>query len=347
MELKTVNLKGIKPYARNPRKNSAAVEAVMESIRQCGYCSPIVVDENMVILAGHTRFKAMKELGLKDAQVIIRSGMSEEQKQKFRLLDNKVGELADWDESLLQEELLGLDFEGFDFGFDVGTDLFDDELEKALKHEASKEATQEKRANILNLGYAQFPGEGAFDIPIIEPVTELPEVTEWIGFNYVLSDKHPQGKGVHFFVDDYQFERVWNEPDRYVDLLARYEAVIAPDFSPYADMPLAASLFNHYRKHWLAAYMQSRGITVIPCLRASLDERYYAFCADGEPHGGVVAISAMWTRSEEQKSLFRKEYQFFMDKLAPSKILVYGGKLKNLPGNVEYIPTFAEKRFKK
>lgn len=116
MRIKTLALDKIKPYERNPRRNDQAVDAVAESIRQCGYCAPIVVDENGVILAGHTRFKALQKLGWATVKVCVAEGMSEEQKRKYRILDNKTGELAEWDNDLLALELDGLDFEGFDFG---------------------------------------------------------------------------------------------------------------------------------------------------------------------------------------------------------------------------------------
>lgn len=119
MELKTLNLKDIKPYDKNPRKNNGAVDAVMESIKQCSYVAPIIVDEDFIILAGHTRYKALKKLGRREAEVIIKDGLSEEQKRKYRILDNKTNEFALWDDELLAEELLGLDFDGFDFGFDL------------------------------------------------------------------------------------------------------------------------------------------------------------------------------------------------------------------------------------
>lgn len=119
MELKTVKLADIHPYPNNPRKNSSAVDAVAESIRQCGYVAPIIVDEDYVILAGHTRYKALKKLKCKEAEIIVRSGLNEEQKKKYRILDNKTNELADWDIDLLEAELEGLDFEGFDFGFAI------------------------------------------------------------------------------------------------------------------------------------------------------------------------------------------------------------------------------------
>lgn len=118
MELRRVSLNTIKPYENNPRLNDNAVDAVAESIRQCGYCAPIVVDENMVILAGHTRHKALTKLGGYDeCEVCIVQGLTQEQKKKYRLLDNKTNELAKWDFSLLEQELDGLDFDGFDFGF--------------------------------------------------------------------------------------------------------------------------------------------------------------------------------------------------------------------------------------
>lgn len=117
MELKKVKIADIIPYENNPRKNDEAVDAVAESIRQCGYCAPIVVDENMVILAGHTRLKALKKLGKDEAEVVIRDGLTEEQKKKYRLLDNKTNEFADWDFEKLQFEVADLDFGDFDFGF--------------------------------------------------------------------------------------------------------------------------------------------------------------------------------------------------------------------------------------
>lgn len=119
MELLELSLKDIKPYANNPRKNDEAVQAVMESIQQCEYVAPIVVDENHVILAGHTRLKALKKLGFKSAQVIVKEGLTEEQKRKYRLLDNKTGELAEWDFDLLAEDIADLDFSGFDIEWGI------------------------------------------------------------------------------------------------------------------------------------------------------------------------------------------------------------------------------------
>lgn len=127
LELETIKIKDIHPYERNARKNDQAVDAVVKSIEQCSYVAPIVVDENYVILAGHTRWKAIKKLGRTECECIVKSGLTEDQKKKYRLLDNKTNELADWDFDLLADELDGLDFGDMDI--DWGIDLYPSEDE--------------------------------------------------------------------------------------------------------------------------------------------------------------------------------------------------------------------------
>lgn len=115
MKLEVLKLADIVPYKNNPRKNDDAVNAVAESIRQCSYVAPIIVDEGNVIIAGHTRYKALKVLGEESAECLVCDGLTEEQKKKYRFLDNKTGEKATWDLMKLEVELEGLDLEGFDF----------------------------------------------------------------------------------------------------------------------------------------------------------------------------------------------------------------------------------------
>ena len=106
----------IHPYENNPRINDDAVDDVVESIKQCTYISPIIIDEEGVILAGHTRYKALNKLGYKEADVVVVSDLTDEQKKKYRLYDNKTSEFASWDQKKLSEELADVDFEGYDFG---------------------------------------------------------------------------------------------------------------------------------------------------------------------------------------------------------------------------------------
>ena len=133
----TVPVGEIIPYDNNPRKNDKAVKAVAESIEQTGYNNPIVVDENFVVLAGHTRLKSLKKLGREEIEVLQVSGMSDEQKKKYRLLDNKAGEYATWDYVALVEEIAGLDWGNLEM--DWG--LFDSEEEPDDAAPIEKEKT--------------------------------------------------------------------------------------------------------------------------------------------------------------------------------------------------------------
>lgn len=130
MTVQSKKLEEVHPYENNPRRNDGAVNAVAESIKQCGYIAPIIVDEDGVILAGHTRYKALKKLGYTEVDCVVKTGLTEEQKRKYRLLDNKTGELAEWDYDLLEMELDGLDFGDLDLDWEISGDG-DIELEEA------------------------------------------------------------------------------------------------------------------------------------------------------------------------------------------------------------------------
>ena len=141
MTVQSKKLEEVHPYENNPRRNDGAVNAVAESIRQCGYIAPIIVDENGVILAGHTRYKALRQLGYQEADVVIKSGLTEEQKRKYRLLDNKTGELAEWDVDLLEMELDGLDFGSLDLDWGLSSAEGLD-LDEAASTQSEKEETE-------------------------------------------------------------------------------------------------------------------------------------------------------------------------------------------------------------
>lgn len=119
MQIIEKSITEITPYEKNPRKNDEAVEYVANSIKEFGFKVPIVIDKNGVIVAGHTRYKAAQELGLEKLPCIIADDLTEEQVKAFRLADNKVGELAEWDFDLLNSELDDIfDIDMLWFGFD-------------------------------------------------------------------------------------------------------------------------------------------------------------------------------------------------------------------------------------
>lgn len=122
MDVKNFPLADLKPYEKNPRKNDSAVDAVANSIRTFGFKVPLVIDTDNVIVCGHTRYKAAQKLGLDSVPCVIADDLSPEKINAFRLADNKVAELADWDDAFLIEELNDLalfDIDMADFGFDI------------------------------------------------------------------------------------------------------------------------------------------------------------------------------------------------------------------------------------
>lgn len=122
MKVQSMKISDVKPYDHNPRDNDGGVDAVAKSIKEFNWQQPIVVDKGHVIIAGHTRYKAAKKLGLKEVPVVVASNLTDEQVRAYRLADNKTGELTTWDDDLLADELNDiLDIDMSDFGFDEET----------------------------------------------------------------------------------------------------------------------------------------------------------------------------------------------------------------------------------
>lgn len=123
-------IKELIPYSKNPRKNDGAVEAVANSIKEFGFKVPIVIDGENNVVCGHTRLKAAKKLKLESVPCVIADDLTEEQIKAFRLADNEVGSIAEWDFDLLDDELDGIfDIDMTGFGFRVATELEDNESE--------------------------------------------------------------------------------------------------------------------------------------------------------------------------------------------------------------------------
>lgn len=133
MTIKEIKIESLKEYENNPRNNEGAVGAVAESIKNFGFKVPIIIDRNNVIVAGHTRLKAAKSLGLETVPCIVADDLTEEQIKAFRLADNKTAELAEWDFDKLETELaelaeMGVEMDGF--GFDELQEPDFEELER-------------------------------------------------------------------------------------------------------------------------------------------------------------------------------------------------------------------------
>lgn len=201
---------------------------------------------------------------------------------------------------------------------------------------------RESRHAYENLERRIYPGVGKYGIPEIEP-TPYEGGCEFIGFNYATGCKDRADKGVHLFLDDYQFERLWRYPDRYADMLSQFRYVMTPDFSTYTDFPLAIQIYNHYRKHWVGAYLQEAGARVIPTISWSTPDSY-DWCFDGEPVGGVVAVSSVGTQNgKAKKELFLAGYEEMVRRLQPETIIFYGSVPPECMGNIVRVRAFGDK----
>ena len=152
MQVVEKKLKDIKPYEKNPRKNDSAVDAVANSISQFGFKVPVVIDNDGVIVCGHTRYKAAKKLGLEKVPCVVADDLTDEQIKAYRLADNKVSELAEWDIDLLGEELDGIfDIDMSDFGFDLSEE--EEESIEVIEDEVPQEVEPvAKQGDIWQLG---------------------------------------------------------------------------------------------------------------------------------------------------------------------------------------------------
>lgn len=244
MKVQLFDVEKLIPYENNPRKNDKAVNAVANSIKAFGFKQPIVVDRNMVVVAGHTRLKAAKQLKLKEVPVVIADDLTDEEVKAYRLADNRVSEAATWDDDLLKIELDGIvDIDMSDFGFDL--DLDDDE-EEDFRDPSCQHNVFENQERM------QFPADNYYGIPTMTATkTTGDKFLRFMDYNLL---KDHSDHIAHFYYDDYKFIEAWRNPDKYIDKLKQFKAVISPDFSLYTDFPRALQILSCYRRQWCGAY---------------------------------------------------------------------------------------------
>lgn len=206
-----------------------------------------------------------------------------------------------------------------------------------MHFDGGKHQTRILEQNIHNLVYAQFEGVGQYDIPEMYPVhiDNLQDIPLQ-GFNFALQEKHPENIGVHFFLHDYQFERVWKYPDRYVDVLKKFAFVLSPQFSTYTDMPKITQMWNVYRSRWCGRYWQEFGLKVIPSVQWGSDYDF-EYCLDGIPKHSTIAISTTGDGRWGGYKTIQKFYDKTLEILEPETVLLYGKDLSDsLTGNIVF-----------
>ncbi len=175
----------------------------------------------------------------------------------------------------------------------------------------------------------QFKGDGVFEIPKIEKEEIELENIELIGYDKL--SENETDKIVHFFLDDYKFEAIWNDPEPRIEKLKKYKAVLAPNYSIYTEMPLSLKVYNTFRSRWCGAYLQAKGIKVIPTVVWGEPNTFW-FCFDGIAQGSVVAVSTLGVRKE--KSLFMQGYNEMIRKVKPKAIICYGKPFEEMQGKI-------------
>lgn len=153
-------------------------------------------------------------------------------------------------------------------------------------------------------------------------------------------DNHFYNRLVHFFLYDYVFERIWEQPQKYIDILKQYKGVLSPDFSMYIEMNPVMQLYNTFRNRWVGAYMASKGMKVIPTVNWGL-ENTFDFCFNGIEKGGTVAVSTYMISEHEhhsdQKDFFLNGYREMLNRIEPELVICYNEPFPEMEGNILYI----------
>ena len=172
---------------------------------------------------------------------------------------------------------------------------------------------------------------GYFNFPVLDFVKPT-FINKVIPFNFLKSSTS-KDFWVHFFIDDYQFERIWSRPYDYINLLKQVNGVITPDFSMYRDMPKAIQIYNCYRNRAIARYLQDQGISIVPTVSWS-DESSFEFCFDGIPKNSAVAISSNRCILDKQaKKYFLSGFNKMLNVINPEQIIFIGSVPNELKDN--------------
>ena len=165
--------------------------------------------------------------------------------------------------------------------------------------------------------------DGYFELPRIRTSNKTPNKV--VTFSKAMSKTWKDFDcWVVFYEHDKDFERLWNNPKKYLDKLKKFKGIISPDFSLYRNMPLSMQLWNTYRGRALAVWLQNNGIEVIPNVRFG-DERTFSFCFDGVEENKTVAVSTHGCiKRKEDKIFFQIGLARMVQRLSPKTIIVYG-----------------------
>lgn len=169
--------------------------------------------------------------------------------------------------------------------------------------------------------------EGELEIPCIKPIKEIPN--KMISFSKAVSKYNDDyNQWIHFYEDDYAFERIWNNPRYYLEKIKMFRGVISPDFSLYRDMPLVMQQWNIYRNRAIGSWLQMNGVNVIPNVRFG-DKRTYDICCEGIDSGSIIAIGSHSNlKNKYDRNVFLDGLDAVVNNISPETIIIYGAAPK-------------------
>ena len=310
LEIEYIDINEIKPYRGNAKKHPKdQIEQIKASMEEFGNLDPIGIWHDEIV-EGHGRYIAAKELGFDKLPVIRLEGLTDEQRKAYSLVHNQLT-------------------------MNSGFELFESEDGEEGDEEGYYGDERERTYNAYNLGdFDVSDCEGFYQMPKIYPCDVVPDDIK--SFNYMMSATE-RDFGIHFYCDDYQFERIWNRPYEYIDKLGEFQCAFTPDFSLYLDMPMAMKIWNVYRSRMIGQIMQRSGLNVIPTVSWA-EEDTFDFAFDGLPKEASLSISTIGVKQDpEATRIWKAGMDVMMGKLNPKRVLVYGGELEYDYGNTEVI----------
>ena len=264
MKREKIKISELTEYKNNAKIHTKKqIRQIANSIEEFGFNDPIEIDENNMILSGHGRYEAAKLLGLDEVPIVRLSHLTDEEKRGYILATNSTNLATGFDNEILNLEMQDINLDMSNFGLEFEPiELSVDNTDNEIIEEEEKEHHRDTTIEQYNLfDYDESRVSGFYQMPTLTAVNHT--VNDLQGFNYVLN-KPDYSKGVHFYLDDYQFERIWQRPEYYIDKLKDFDCVLTPDFSLYLDMPVAMMVWNVYRSRLIGQIMQDYGLTVIP-----------------------------------------------------------------------------------
>lgn len=350
----------LKPHPKNPNKHPAKQIALLaRMMRRVGVRAPVVVSNlSGYITKGHGRFEACQALKMAEVPVDYQDYASEDEEIADMMADNRLAELSELDLQTAWKNIGNIadEFKMEDLGFlksefkDVNLQALldapmDDALAAAIAPPKTAEITETKwkpttlptssKWGIPDMRLEMIPDD--FDVAGIWASREqaiTPGLLYLWGANKFPEDT--KGGVCAFYVDDYRFEGICRKHEETVAaaekiMSCKFAAAISPNWSLWRNMPHAVMVYRTYCVRYVARYWQEMGLKVIPDINWA-DEASYDFCFDGIPHGAPIASIQCRTTNTgsaqfaESKKYFLKGLMVALERIAPKKLLIYGGE---------------------